>query len=63
MPRDPSADEVDSRVRAAAFRFLDAQTQMHGDRLPYAVLLRGFDFAGQRVPLVGPQGIFKPAVL
>ena len=28
-----------------------------------AVLVRGFPFDGVRVPLVGPQGIFKPAVL
>jgi len=60
---DPAPDEIDSQVRAAAFRFLDAQTRMLGDRLPYSLLLRGFDFRGQRVPLVGPQGIFKPAVL
>ena len=36
---------------------------MLGDRLPHSVLHRGFDFAGTRVPLVGPQGIFKPAVV
>ncbi len=63
MPAELSPDEVDSQVRAEAFRFLATQTQMLGDRLPYSVLLRGFDFAGQRVPLVGPQGIFKPALL
>src|SRR5262249_43242606 len=31
--------------------------------LPREALARGFDFAGARVPLIGPQGIFKPAVL
>src|SRR5207245_6695058 len=31
--------------------------------LPRAVLDRGFDFDSTRVPLVGPQGIFKPAIL
>lgn len=36
---------------------------MLGDRLPFAVLSRGFEFRGQRVPLLGPQGIFKPAIL
>jgi len=28
-----------------------------------SVLENGFDFEGTRVPLIGPQGIFKPAVL
>ena len=30
---------------------------------PWRVISRGLTFDGQRVPLVGPQGIFKPAVL
>jgi putative restriction endonuclease len=55
--------DVDSAVRTAAFRFLDEHVQLHGEVLPREVLHRGFDFRGQRVPLVGPQGIFKPAVL
>ncbi len=38
-------------------------TDVHGDSLPWAVLLRGFDYKGRRVPLVSQQGIFKPAVL
>jgi hypothetical protein len=54
----------DSAVRLAAFRFLEEQTQRHPDGLvPRAVLQQGFDFRGSRVPLVGPQGIFKPAIL
>jgi putative restriction endonuclease len=31
--------------------------------MPRSVLERGFDFEGTRVPLIGPQGIFKPALL
>jgi putative restriction endonuclease len=54
---------LDSRVRLAAFRFLEAQTRLRGEVLPREVLAQGFDFGGQRVPLIGPQGIFKPAVL
>jgi hypothetical protein len=27
------------------------------------VLAQGFDFDGRRVPLLGPEGIFKPAIL
>jgi len=55
--------DLDGRVRIAAFSFLDRQTHLHGDVLPYAVLHEGFTFDGRRVPLLGPQGIFKPAVL
>ena len=55
--------EIDGAVRSAAFRFLTEQTGIHGSDLPYPILLKGFDFRGHRVPLLGPQGIFKPAVL
>lgn len=54
---------LDSVVRVAAFDFLREQTSLHGGPvLPRRVLERGFDFDGRRVPLLGPQGIFKPAV-
>jgi len=33
------------------------------EALPRELLARGFEFGGARVPLVGPQGIFKPAAL
>jgi putative restriction endonuclease len=56
-------DDLDRRVRFAAFAFLSAQSIHHPDTWPYEVLKRGFTFDGQRVPLIGPQGIFKPAVL
>jgi putative restriction endonuclease len=57
-------DELrDRQVRVRAFEFLAQQTQLLGDVLPWSVLSRGFEFEGQRVPLIGPQGIFKPAVL
>ena len=55
--------EVDSQVRLRAFDFLEQQTRLHGGTLPWKVLSRGFDHEGLRVPLVGPQGIFTPAVL
>jgi len=55
--------DLDPRVRVAAFRFLEEQTRLRGEVLPREVLARGFDFEGQRVPLIGPQGIFKPAIL
>jgi putative restriction endonuclease len=55
--------ERDLAIRQAAFRFLDELTLLHGDSLPWAALLRGFDYEGQRVPLLSQQGIFKPRVL
>src|SRR5438876_2652848 len=55
--------DLDQRVRLAAFTFLDQQTLLHGRTLPRDVLAAGFMFDGTRVPLLGPQGIFKPAVL
>jgi putative restriction endonuclease len=61
MPDARPSDE--KAVRLAAFTFLDAQRSIHGDVLPWSVLLRGFDHDGRRVPLVAQQGIFKPAVL
>lgn len=61
--RHMADDALGQRVRTAAFAFLDQQTMIHGEVLPRSVLETGFSFDGQRVPLVGPQGIFKPAVL
>ena len=57
------AREIDQRVRAAAFEFLRRETELRGETLPRELLAGGFQFDGQRVPLMGPQGIFKPAVL
>lgn len=55
--------DLDSAVRVAAFNFLKEQTALHGGSvLPRPLLAQGFDFDGKRVPLLGPQGIFKPAV-
>ena len=53
----------DARVRAATFEWLADQVLRHGDVLPRSVLSAGFLLDGTRVPLVGPQGIFKPQVL
>ena len=57
--RDPwtAAGEIDQRVRIAAFEFLRNQTELRGEVHPRAVLAEGFQFEGQRVPLIGPQGI------
>ena len=53
----------DSRIRLAAFRWLDEQTNIQGDVLPWSLLANGLVIEGRRVPLVSQQGIFKPAVL
>ena len=34
-----------------------------GDFVPYRILSQGIQFRGDRVPLLGPSGIFKPRVL
>jgi len=58
-----AGQERDAQVRAAAFSFLDQQVERYGEVVPLQVLKEGFILDGQRVPLVGPQGIFKPAAL
>ena len=50
----------DAAIRQAAFGWLTEQVERHDDVLPRSVLHAGFQFSGARVPLVGPQGIFKP---
>lgn len=52
--------DLDHLVRLRAFEFLSQQCQQHGDVLPRPVLEQGFVLQGTRVPLLGPQGIFKP---
>jgi putative restriction endonuclease len=53
----------DTNVRKAAFDWLESQVQLLGDVLPRDLLAKGFEFQGKRVPLLGPQGIFKPAII
>ena len=54
---------TDVYVRQAAFDWLAEQVGLHGDVLPRALLVQGFVYQGNRVPLLGPKGIFKPRVL
>lgn len=56
-------EALEHRVRQAAFRWLDEQIEIHGDVLPRSLLAGGFLYQEQRVPLLGPQGIFKPRLL
>lgn len=55
--------DIDLQVRMAAFNWLTEQVNLHGDVLTRDVLLHGFQFQGQRVPLISPSGIFKPKIL
>ena len=53
----------DARIRGAAFEWLARQVMLHGEVVPYRTLQDGFEFTQQRVPVLGPQGIFKPALM
>ena len=58
-------DDRDASIRLAAFRFLEEQVRLAPEdgALPRDILARGFIYEGERVPLMGPQGIFKPRAL
>jgi putative restriction endonuclease len=56
-------EDLDRRVRVAAFQWLRSQAEVHGEILSRSILAEGFEFDGIRVPLLGPQGIFKPRVM
>ena len=58
-----TGDDRDRLVRLAAFTFLQDLVNLHGEVLPAGSLREGFLFQDHRVPLQGPQGIFKPAVM
>lgn len=54
----------DHKLRLAAFDWLDQQVEIRGDDvLPRSLLEKGFEFGSERIPLVSPQGIFKPKML
>jgi putative restriction endonuclease len=55
--------DLDMAVRLAAFDFLAELTHLHGGVLSSRMLRPGFPFRGQRIKLMGPQGIFKPLIL
>jgi len=53
---------VDSHIRLAAFDWLKDQSTFWGDTIPREVLRTKFNYKETQIPLVSPQGIFKPAV-
>ncbi len=50
----------DIEIRRAAFAWLGEQVDVHGQVLSREVLASGFPYKVARIPLVSPQGIFKP---
>ena len=53
-------DDTDQALRMAAFSRVRRLTEVHGD-LTAQDLRAGFEFRGERIPLINPQrGIFKP---
>jgi len=51
---------MEEEIRAAAFRWISSQYEMHGGSIPRPILEFGFEHNGQRITLVGPAGIWKP---
>ena len=50
----------ENQVRLIAFQWLKEKVDVLGNVLSRNLLESGFDYQGQRIPLVSPQGIFKP---
>ena len=51
---------MDDQIRLAAFDWLGKQTVIYGDVLSRELLATGFVYNGERITLLGPQGIWKP---
>jgi len=52
--------DFDLKIRLHAFAWLSDRTTVYGDVLNRKLLEDGFFFNEHRIPLVAPQGIFKP---
>ncbi|MFC1495332.1 HNH endonuclease [Thermodesulfobacteriota bacterium] len=63
MTQKNKITDLDYTIRLAAFKWLEEQVNNYGDVLPRSILVQGFRFEDQRVPLIAPQGIFKPKIL
>lgn len=55
--------EHEQSVRSAAFSWLASQVSGENTVIQRNDLLRGFDYAGERVSLMSQQGIFKPRII
>mgnify|MGYP003416885075 CR=1 FL=1 len=54
---------LDEQIRLTAFDWLRDQTQKYDQVLSIELLRKGFVFNNERIPLVAPQGIYKPRVM
>lgn len=62
MTRQTMADPRDIYLRTIVFEWLASQVALHGELLPRGILQEGLEINGERVRLLGPQGIFKPRI-
>ncbi|MFU8842492.1 MAG: HNH endonuclease [Bacteroidales bacterium] len=53
----------DTQIRLEVFNWLQKQIGIYNEVLPWEVLSYGFKYNNERVPLIGPQGIWKPQIL
>ena len=53
--------DADRAIRLSVFDWLTDQRAEHGEALPRTIL-ESFHLHGRRIPLMGPSGIWKPAV-
>ncbi len=56
-------NELDPAIRLRAFEWLREQTQLNGPVLSRRLLEQGFIYGDIRIPLVSPQGIYKPKLM
>jgi len=54
---------TDQEIRTAAFNWLTENALLNDNVFLRKDMEKGFDFKGDRVPLVGPVGIFKPRIM
>ncbi len=56
-------DSKSAAIRSEIFEWLQQKVIEYDDVLPFHEIKNGFVYQGNPVPLMGPQGIFKPKVL
>ncbi len=56
-------DLKSAAIRIKIFEWLKQKAIEYDDVIPHKVLNHDFTLEGERVPLIGPQGIFKPKII
>jgi len=56
-------DPRSASIRQQIFEWLQQKVLEYDDVLPYRKIKTGFVYKGNPVPLMGPQGIFKPKII